>query len=79
MIARITAICDAYDAMTSNRVYRAAHSHDFACRELMRCAGTQFQPALVLKFVSSHITLTDVMNLRPVGLNAFGLSAGREG
>ncbi len=67
VIARITAICDAYDAMTSNRVYRAAHTHDFACRELMRCAGTQFQPALVLKFVSSHINLADVIRLRSAG------------
>lgn len=68
VIARIAAICDAYDAMTSNRAYRVAHSHEFACRELMRCAGTQFQPGLVLQFLSSHISLADVTHLQTVGL-----------
>ncbi|MEA5136903.1 MAG: HD domain-containing phosphohydrolase [Candidatus Fimivivens sp.] len=65
VIARITAICDAYDAMTSNRAYHVAQTHEYACQELMRCAGTQFQPALVLKFLSSHISLADVKELKP--------------
>ncbi len=53
LIARITSICDAYDAMTSNRVYRKGHSQEDACQELMRCAGTQFDPQLVGLFFDS--------------------------
>lgn len=69
LIARITSICDAYDAMTSNRFYRVAHSHDFACRELKRCTGIQFQPELILQFLSSHISLTDITRLKTAAFN----------
>ncbi len=49
---RILAVCDAYDAMTSERVYRAAMTQDAAREELERNAGTQFDPRLVQLFVS---------------------------
>jgi diguanylate cyclase (GGDEF)-like protein len=45
--ARIILACDAYDAMTSERPYRAPVSAAEALRELRRCAGTQFDPAVV--------------------------------
>ncbi len=45
--ARIIAIADTYDAMTSSRSYRKALSHEVARDEIIRCAGTQFEPALV--------------------------------
>jgi len=45
--ARIVGVCDAYEAMTTERSYRPAVSHETACRELRRCAGTQFDPAVV--------------------------------
>jgi len=48
---RILAIADAYDAMTSHRPYRKAMDHDTAVAELKRCAGTQFDPELIEKFV----------------------------
>lgn len=48
---RILAIVDAYDAMTSDRPYRKALTHEQALRELKRCAGTQFDPDLVQKVV----------------------------
>jgi two-component system cell cycle response regulator len=48
--ARIVAVCDAYDAMTSDRPYRRAMSSEAALEELRRAAGTQFDPAVVAVF-----------------------------
>jgi diguanylate cyclase (GGDEF)-like protein len=48
--ARIVAIADAYDAMTHDRPYKRAMSHDAAVKELRRHAGTQFDPELVTLF-----------------------------
>ena len=48
--ARIVAVCDACDAMVSDRAYRAAATPADALAELRRCAGTQFDPAVVAAF-----------------------------
>ena len=45
--ARVLAVADAYDAMTSNRPYRAPLSSAAAIEELQRHAGTQFHPGAV--------------------------------
>jgi diguanylate cyclase (GGDEF)-like protein/putative nucleotidyltransferase with HDIG domain len=45
--ARIIFVADAYDAMTSERVYRRRVSPDHAIAELRRCAGSQFDPVIV--------------------------------
>ncbi len=45
--ARIIAVADAYEAMTSERSYRGAMDHTAAREELERCAGTQFDPRVV--------------------------------
>lgn len=50
--ARIIAIADAYDAMTSNRTYRKALSEEVAVQQLINNAGTQFDPLLVDVFVN---------------------------
>ena len=48
--ARILAVADAYDAITSLRPYRQRLSPQQALDELRRCAGTQFDPELVEVF-----------------------------
>ncbi len=48
---RMLAIVDAYDAMTSNRPYRKGMTQGEAIAELQRCAGTQFDPHLVTRFI----------------------------
>jgi diguanylate cyclase (GGDEF)-like protein/putative nucleotidyltransferase with HDIG domain len=48
--ARIIFVVDAYDAMTSDRVYRARLTHEEALSELRRCSGTQFDPLVVDTF-----------------------------
>lgn len=50
-IARVTAICDVYDAITSDRVYKKARTHEYACQDIERNAGIQFDPALVKVFL----------------------------
>jgi diguanylate cyclase (GGDEF)-like protein len=47
LAARIVAVSDAYDAMTSDRSYRPALSREDALRELRAASGTQFDPAVV--------------------------------
>jgi HD-GYP domain-containing protein (c-di-GMP phosphodiesterase class II) len=49
--ARIIAVADAYDAMTRDRTYRSTVTREEAAAELVRCAGTQFDPAVVEVFV----------------------------
>ena len=48
--ARILFVADAFDAMTSDRVYRQAKSYDEAVAELDSCAGTHFDPRVVAAF-----------------------------
>lgn len=50
LYARVTAIADVYDALTSNRCYRSALSHEEAYGMIMSGSGTQFDPALVAAF-----------------------------
>ncbi len=45
--AKIVSVADAFDAMTSKRVYRDAMSVEKAVEELRRCSGTQFDPQIV--------------------------------
>ena len=47
LVARIVRACDAFSAMTTDRPYRAARPVDAAIAELRRCAGTDFDPAVV--------------------------------
>jgi len=49
--ARLLSVCDAYDAMTTGRPYRAALSSTAALQELDLCIGTQFDPAMAEAFI----------------------------
>ena len=49
--ARIFAISDALDAITSDRPYRKARSFDVAREEILRCSGTQFDPSVIEAFL----------------------------
>ena len=51
--SRILAICDAYDAMVNDRVYRKACSHEAALAELRLCSPEQFDPEIVAVFAQT--------------------------
>jgi len=61
--ARILTIADAYDAMVSDRVYRKGMAQPEAFAELRRCAGKQFDPELVDRFIDR--VLARDQNRRP--------------
>jgi putative nucleotidyltransferase with HDIG domain len=50
--ARILAVADAYDAMTSLRPYRDPRTREEALAEVERCAGTQFDPQIARVFLT---------------------------
>ena len=49
--ARIVAVVDAFDAMTTNRAYRPSRTPSDAVEELRRCAGTHFDAQVVEAFL----------------------------
>lgn len=55
LTARILAVADTYDAMTSTRPYRKALEHSVAIEELIRCSGKQFDPDVVSAFLETNI------------------------
>jgi len=67
VVGRIVSIADAYDAMTSDRAYRRALSHEVAIGEIERCAGTQFDPELADAFVKLIDAWRTQMNERGHG------------
>lgn len=62
LAARIVGVCDAYDAMTSDRPYRKAMTKDDACGEILTESGTQFDPrcAQLLVDVVKKVGETDL-------------------
>lgn len=84
---RIVAVADAYETMVSPRPYKSALSHPKARRELVRCAGTDFDPAVVRAFLSLSarkllaitgplVALLDLPLLRHLGTGAQMQAAG---
>jgi diguanylate cyclase (GGDEF)-like protein len=64
--ARVVAVCDAYDAMITERPYQRAMDTALALGELRRCAGTQFDPDVVDAF--GLVLLDDAAPLPLIGL-----------
>jgi HD-GYP domain-containing protein (c-di-GMP phosphodiesterase class II) len=54
IIAKIVAVADTYDAMTTDRPYRKALSKEMAIQELNRCAGTQLDKDVVEAFMKAY-------------------------
>jgi putative nucleotidyltransferase with HDIG domain len=54
MIAKIVAVADTYDAMTTDRPYRKGLSKELAIKELRRCSGTQFDQEVVGAFINAY-------------------------
>jgi len=53
LIARIVAVADTYDAMTSDRAYRRALPHEVTVAEIERCSGTQFDRSVAETFLEA--------------------------
>jgi len=53
LFARVISIVDTYDAMTNDRVYRKAISHEDSIKEILSCSGTQFDPKVVKAFIKA--------------------------
>lgn len=51
LVARLIALADSFDAMSSTRTYRSGMPHEKVLKEIERCAGTQFDPDLAKLFV----------------------------
>ncbi|MFC5302634.1 HD-GYP domain-containing protein [Azospira restricta] len=62
--ARLFAVIDTLDAMTSDRSYRKALPFDAAQREIVRLAGTQFDPLAVDAFLAEEATLREMVTLK---------------
>ncbi len=66
LLARIIAVADTYDAMTSDRAYRLALPHEVTLGEIARCSGTQFDPGVATAFTDHVDALRD--ELRDTGV-----------
>jgi putative nucleotidyltransferase with HDIG domain len=60
LLARIVAVADAFDAMTSKRAYRDIKSREDAIQELRRNAGKQFDPLAVEAFIDKILSRGDI-------------------
>jgi putative nucleotidyltransferase with HDIG domain len=77
LAARLIAVVDAYDAMTSDRPYRRALAPDLAISELRRFSAAQFDPEIAGEFVA--ILETGVLEVRPDFFANVALGPPREG
>jgi putative nucleotidyltransferase with HDIG domain len=67
-LSRILAVCDTYDAMTTDRPYRTSLGHHAAVEELARCAGRQLDPEVVRAFLRLYEEAAPTYPAFPSGL-----------
>lgn len=81
--SRIFAVADTLDAMTSDRPYRKARGFDAARAEILRCSGTQFDPAVVEAFLKIPDSLWTELREEITGqqkrFTTFGVAASPDG
>ncbi|MDE3132742.1 MAG: diguanylate cyclase [Acidobacteriota bacterium] len=82
--ARIVAVCDAFDAMVSDRPYRDGIPAAAAAAEIARCAGTQFDPSVAAAFVELQAEIAAdqtaaLVDNSPAAADGRGSSAALEG
>ncbi len=73
--ARIFALADTLDAITSDRPYRKGDSFEAACAEIAKCSGKQFDPAIVEVFLRIPIARWNELRVETSRLSAEGLSS----
>jgi putative nucleotidyltransferase with HDIG domain len=79
LLSRILAVCDGYDAMTSDRPYRTSVPHRQAIDEIVRCMGTQFDPVVAQGFLQLYYTSGPVYPDPSSGLKGLSDEAIRAG
>lgn len=62
LIARITSVCDVYDAITNRRPYREARTHKEACTEIARYSGIQFDPSIASAFLENDAVVYNAIH-----------------
>ena len=72
--ARLFAVIDTLDAMTSDRSYRKALSFDQARAEIVKMSGTQFDPVAVQAFLAEEVTLREMVAAKCMQLHDVNLS-----
>ena len=71
LLSRIISVADAFDAMTTNRIYKPRKKIPSAIKELQKCSGTQFDPLIVtiaVKVLNSYHELTFIQQLPETGV-----------
>jgi len=79
LLSRILAVCDSYDAMTSDRPYRDCVPHDQAIEEIARNRGKQFDPAAAQAFLQLYTDRPPEYPEVPSGLRGLSPDAIRAG
>lgn len=54
LVARIIAVADTFDAMTTDRPYRKSLTEEEAVQEIRRCTGSRFDETVALSFLRAH-------------------------
>jgi putative nucleotidyltransferase with HDIG domain len=78
-LSRILAVCDTYDAMTSDRPYRTGIEHGLAIEEILRCSGSQFDPECVQAFLRLYEEIAPEFPEFPSGLRELARRDGLHG